>query len=160
MFEETQDSSSSKKERPRSRREKKVLVKSFPEKIKENANKNQDNKEKLLETPFAPSRISNLVSTAASSIDFELLSPRNGLREQHKEGAKRKVDKRSKRENNANFSNRKAMKKNEGGKKVFRSYLTLVDRKTKKSEQFRLYKDKEIGFEGALQVTIKEAVRL
>jgi hypothetical protein len=118
----------------------------------------RERKKDVYVTPLALSRISNLMSTAASSIDSDLL--RKSEKDLIKEDVPTKGSKKGKVARvNSNTSYR-IMKKNEDGKKLYKSHLVLVDRITKKSENFRLYKDKEIGFEKDLQETIKETVTL
>lgn len=156
-LEDTQDSSSSKKAVPLSRLEPAKSPKlSLPPSNKENMRRKEEYEEGLLETPFVPSKTSNLVSTAASSLDTDLCSQaENGSQ---RERVPRKSSRRGKVAHVAYVPSRKAVKKNNDGKKLYKSYLTLVDRKTKRSEYFRLYKDAEVGFERDLQETIKEAV--
>eukprot|EP00826_Nyctotherus_ovalis_P010273 TRINITY_DN12725_c0_g1_i10.p1 TRINITY_DN12725_c0_g1~~TRINITY_DN12725_c0_g1_i10.p1 ORF type:complete len:199 (+),score=65.18 TRINITY_DN12725_c0_g1_i10:100-696(+) len=156
-LEDTQDSSSSKKAAPLSRLEPSKSPKlSLPPSNKENMRRKEEYEEDLLETPFVPSKTSNLVSTAASSLDADLSSQVENS--SPREEIPRKSSKKGKVAHVAYVPNRKAIKKNKAGKKLYKSYLALVDRKTKRSEYFRLYKDAEVGFERDLQETIKETV--
>lgn len=155
-LEETQDSSSTKKVKGYFCLEKKE---SYFLSNKENEDSNIECKCKekdLFVTPLATSKISHLTSTAASRLDTDCT--RRSDKSLIEEKVPAKASRRGKVARVSNTSNHKAMKKNEDGKKLYKSYLMLIDRKTKRSEKFNLYKDSEIGFEGDLQDTIKEAV--
>ena len=149
-IEETQDSSSTKNARFCLEKKLSCLISN-----KENLHNEYKDKKNLYVTPLAPSRISNLISTAASSTDSNLV-----CRKAEKDDVPTKISKKEKVARVNSNSSYRIMKKDEDGKKLYKSHLVLVDRKTKKSENFRLYKDKEIGFERDLQETIKETVKL
>ena len=123
---------------------------------KENVNIN--GKRSVLKTPMVHVKMSNLISTKASSIDR--FSSQGELEESV---IKEKVPIKSRRNGKVARANRpthKAIKKNKDGTKLYKSYLILVDRRTNESKIFYLYKDKEIGFEKDLQDTIKETVNI
>lgn len=152
-LEETQDSSSVKKVKRYFCLEK---TESCLLSNKENEDSNVECTKDLFVTPLAISKISHLTSTITSRLDTDCT--RRSDKSLVEEKVPAKGSRRGKVARISNRPNHKAMKKNEDGEKLYKSYLILTDRKTKRSEKFKLYKDSEIGFERDLQDTIKEAV--
>lgn len=159
-LEETRDSSSMKKIELFSHPEKKSP--SFSLANKENVDTNSEyrhEKKAALETPNAPSRLSNLQSTAASRLDFGLASSQAQEEASLGEGRMpRKCSRRSKAKRVVSRPSRKVIKKNEDGKRLYKEYYLLVDNKTGQNEYFKLYKDSEVGFNRDLQDVIQESV--